>query len=69
MKRSDEKFVTETAYENPRFVEDVVREVYLALPGFRSGDCSFRWFSVEAENYESIHNHNAYAYAEFDGRL
>ena len=68
LKRSDEKFVTETAYENPRFVEDVVREVYLALQGFRSGDCSFRWFSVEAENYESIHNHNAYAYAEFDGR-
>lgn len=67
LKRSDEKFVTETAYENPRFVEDVVREVYLALQVFRSGDCTFRWFSVEAENYESIHNHNAYAYAEFGG--
>ena len=68
LKRADEKHVTETAYENPRFVEDVVREVYLALQGFHNGDCSFRWFSVEAENYESIHNHNAYAYAEFDGR-
>ncbi len=65
LKRADEKFVTETAYENPRFVEDVVREVYLALQGFRSGDCIFRWFSVEAENFESIHNHNAYAYAEW----
>lgn len=64
LKRADEKYVTEAAYENPRFVEDVVREVYLALKNFRSGDCSFRWFSVEAENFESIHNHNAYAYAE-----
>ncbi len=74
LKRSDEKFVTETAYENPRFVEDVVREVYLALQGFKGagGDLhqdggGFRWFSVEAENFESIHNHNAYAYAEFGG--
>lgn len=72
LKRSDEKFVTERAYENPRFVEDVVREVYLALQNFPGGDGAqgqgfFRWFSVEAENYESIHNHNAYAYAEFGG--
>ena len=60
LKRKDEKYVTEHAYENPRFVEDVVREVYLGLKklGFTS-------FSVEAENEESIHNHNAYAYAEY----
>jgi GTP cyclohydrolase I len=57
LKREDEKFVTEKSYENPRFVEDVVRTVaekLYALP-------NFTWFSVEAENFESIHNHNAYA--------
>ena len=64
LKREDEKFVTEKAYDNPRFVEDVVREVYLALKSF-SEEKSFSWFSVEAENFESIHNHNAYAYTEF----
>ena len=60
LKRKDEKYVTEHAYENPRFVEDVVREVYLGLKklGFKS-------FSVEAENFESIHNHNAYAFTEY----
>ncbi len=60
LKRQDEKFVTENAYENPRFVEDVVREVYLGLKKM-----GFEWFSVEAETEESIHNHNAYAYTEF----
>lgn len=60
LKRQDEKAVTEHAYENPRFVEDVVREVYLGLKNM-----SFKWFSVEAENEESIHFHNAYAYTEF----
>jgi GTP cyclohydrolase I len=66
LKREDEKFVTERAYDNPRFVEDVVREVYLALKEFRteSGE-AFSYFSVEAENFESIHNHNAYARAVF----
>lgn len=64
LKREDEKFVTEKAYDNPRFVEDVVREVYLALKSF-SEEKSFSWFSVEAENFESIHSHNAYAYTEF----
>ena len=57
LKREDEKFVTERAYDNPRFVEDVVREVALRLdrlPGLR-------WYTVEVENFESIHNHNAYA--------
>jgi GTP cyclohydrolase I len=65
LKREDEKFVTERAYDNPRFVEDVVREVYAALRAFRAaGDTPLSFFSVEAENFESIHNHNAYAYAE-----
>lgn len=59
LKREDEKYVTEHAYDNPRFVEDVVREVYLGLNKMK-----FSWFSVEAETEESIHNHNAYAYAE-----
>ncbi len=60
LKRQDEKYVTEHAYDNPRFVEDLVREVYLGLK--KQG---FEWFSVEAETDESIHNHNAYAYAEY----
>lgn len=60
LKRKDEKFVTEHAYDNPRFVEDVVREVYLGLKKM-----NFKWFSVEAETEESIHSHNAYAYTEF----
>ncbi|MDE5898560.1 MAG: GTP cyclohydrolase FolE2 [Treponemataceae bacterium] len=67
LKRSDEKFVTERAYDNPRFVEDVVREVYLGLRGFPVAS-PFPWFSVEAENFESIHNHNAYAYTEYGAR-
>jgi GTP cyclohydrolase I len=66
LKREDEKYVTEHSYENPRFVEDVVREVYTALRSFRAaGGTPFSFFSVEAENFESIHNHNAYAYAEY----
>lgn len=65
LKRKDEKYVTEYAYDNPRFVEDVVREVYLGLKNFPI-EKSFKWFSVEAENFESIHNHNAYAYTEFN---
>lgn len=60
LKRRDEKYVTEYAYNNPRFVEDVVREVYLGLQKMK-----FNWFSVEAETEESIHKHNAYAYAEY----
>jgi GTP cyclohydrolase IB len=57
LKREDEKHITEAAYENPRFVEDVVREAALRLeklPGLR-------WYTVEVENFESIHNHSAYA--------
>jgi GTP cyclohydrolase I len=60
LKREDEKYITEQAFARPRFVEDVVREVTEKLKG--TGD--FRWFSVEAENFESIHNHSAYAYVE-----
>jgi GTP cyclohydrolase I len=60
LKREDEKFLTEQAFERPRFVEDVVREVTQKLE--ETGN--FRWFSVEAENFESIHNHSAYAYLE-----
>ncbi len=60
LKRSDEKYVTERAFENPMFVEDVVRSVAEKL----NGDENFTWYSVEAENLESIHNHNAYAYVE-----
>jgi GTP cyclohydrolase I len=60
LKREDEKFVTETAYANPRFVEDIVREVSLKLDQHPD----IKWFAVEAENMESIHNHSAYAYIE-----
>lgn len=57
LKREDEKYVTETAYDNPKFVEDVLRDLVLAL---RKLD-DVRWFEIECENFESIHNHNAYA--------
>ena len=60
LKRPDEKLVTERAYQNPMFVEDVVREVASKL----SRDSNITWFTVESENFESIHNHNAYAYIE-----
>jgi GTP cyclohydrolase I len=57
LKRPDEKFVTERAYQRPRFVEDLVREVGMRL---RKGRSFTRW-EVEAESFESIHAHNAYA--------
>ena len=60
LKRSDEKFVTEKAYDNPMFVEDVVRNIALRL----NTHPNITWFSVESENLESIHNHNAYACVE-----
>lgn len=60
LKRQDEKAVTERAYENPVFVEDLVRNVALRLNRHRD----VTWYKVEAENYESIHNHNAYACIE-----
>ncbi len=61
LKREDEKLVTERSYENPKFVEDVVRDSVIALrelPGVT-------WFSVSCESYESIHNHSAWAYTEW----
>jgi GTP cyclohydrolase I len=60
LKREDEKFVTEAAYEHPVFVEDIVRGVTEKL----SDDLRIDWFHVESENFESIHNHNAYACIE-----
>jgi GTP cyclohydrolase I len=60
LKRVDEKWVTERAYENPKFVEDLVRDVALAL----SRDARIGRYRVEVENFESIHNHSAYACIE-----
>jgi len=60
LKREDEKLVTERAYENPVFVEDLVRNVVLKLKENKN----ITWYNVEAENFESIHNHNAYAQIE-----
>ncbi len=57
LKRPDEKFVTEAAYDNPKFVEDIVRDLALAL----DRDDRISWYSINSENYESIHNHSAYA--------
>ena len=62
LKRMDEKYVTEKAYENPMFVEDVVRNVAEQL----NRDDNFTWYGIEAENFESIHNHSAYALVEKD---
>jgi GTP cyclohydrolase IB len=60
LKRTDEKWVTERAYENPKFVEDLVRDVALAL----NADARVGAYVVEVENFESIHNHSAYARVE-----
>ena len=60
LKRQDEKAVTERAYENPVFVEDLVRNIALRL----NAHPEVTWYKVEAENHESIHNHNAYACIE-----
>ena len=60
LKRPDEKAVTERAYENPVFVEDLVRNVAARA----ENDPNITWYRVEAENFESIHNHNAYAQVE-----
>lgn len=57
LKRPDEKWVTEHAYDNPRFVEDMVREVALVM----EADDRITWYEIEVENHESIHAHNAYA--------
>jgi GTP cyclohydrolase IB len=60
LKRPDEKWITERAYENPKFVEDLVRDVALAL----NADARIGRYRVEVENHESIHNHAAYARIE-----
>ena len=57
LKREDEKFITEAAYQNPKFVEDILRDVVLAL----RREKNLSAFAVECENFESIHNHNAFA--------
>ncbi|GAC1308235.1 MAG: GTP cyclohydrolase FolE2 [Steroidobacteraceae bacterium] len=62
LKRPDEKYVTERAYDNPKFVEDTVRDVAVAL----NAEKRVRAYRVESENFESIHNHSAYAMIEHD---
>lgn len=57
LKRPDEKWVTERAFENPKFVEDIVRDLAMGL----EAEKRIRWYSINSENYESIHSHNAYA--------
>src|SRR5580765_6589685 len=64
LKRPDEKFVTENAYDNPKFVEDLVRDVAAKL----NTDPRVTGYVVESENFESIHNHSAYALIERDKR-
>ncbi len=62
LKRGDEKYVTERAYDNPKFVEDMVRDIAMQL----NEDDRIRTYRVESENFESIHNHSAYACIEKD---
>ena len=57
LKRDDEKVVTERAYENPAFVEDIVRDIAVEL----NADKKVSYYCLESENFESIHNHSAYA--------
>ena len=64
LKRTDEKWITERAYENPKFVEDLVRDVALRL----NADERIGRYTVDVENFESIHNHSAYARIERDLR-
>ena len=65
LKRPDEKYVTERAYDNPKFVEDLVRDV----AGQLNAESRIVAYALEAENFESIHNHSAYAIIERDKRL
>jgi GTP cyclohydrolase I len=62
LKRPDEKYVTERAYDNPKFVEDMVRDVAVRL----NDEPRVGAYVVESENFESIHNHSAYAQIERD---
>lgn len=60
LKREDEKYVTEEAYDNPKFVEDILRDSVLTL----RNDGRITWFRLEVESYESIHHHSAFAFHE-----
>jgi len=62
LKRPDEKYVTEQAYDNPKFTEDIIRDVAVIL----NKDDRVTAYKIESENFESIHNHSAYAYIEKD---
>ena len=62
LKRPDEKYVTERAYDNPKFVEDMVRDIAVCL----NKDKRIEGYIIESENFESIHNHSAYAMIEKD---
>ncbi len=64
LKRPDEKHVTEEAYDNPKFVEDIVRDLAVML----ENEDRITWYAINSENFESIHAHNAYAYIEKDKR-
>lgn len=64
LKRPDEKYITEKAYDNPKFVEDMVRDVAAVLNAEPRIDA----YVVESENFESIHNHSAYALIEHNKR-
>ena len=65
LKRPDEKWVTEHAYDHPKFVEDIVRDLAVKL----DHEDRIVWYEVNSENFESIHNHNAYACIEKDKRV
>lgn len=65
LKRPDEKYVTEAAFDNPKFVEDIVRDLAISL----NDDDRITWYSINSENFESIHNHNAYAQIVRDKRV
>ena len=62
LKRPDEKFVTERAYENPKFAEDLVRDIAVRL----NAEPRIAGYRLTAENFESIHNHSAFAEIEHD---
>jgi GTP cyclohydrolase IB len=62
LKRSDEKLVTEKAFSNPKFVEDIVRDIAVKV----EADKNITWYSISVENFESIHNHSAFAYIRSD---
>ena len=65
LKREDEKFITEMSYENPRFVEDVIRELATEL----DNEKRILWYSANVTSFESIHNHDAFAEIERDKNI